>query len=107
MTVGRFARGFEARPDLCAVDNDVDPRSYLGKFSVDSLVHDAGALKYLLNVMGENRVVFGSDYPFPLGEESPGHLLDSMPDLSDAVRRKISHDNAVEFLGLDPLSHAG
>lgn len=107
MTVGRFARGFEARPDLCAVDNDVDPRSYLGKFSVDSLVHDAGALKYLLNVMGENRVVFGSDYPFPLGEESPGHLLDSMPDLSDAVRHKISHDNAVEFLGLDPLSHAG
>ena len=107
MTVGRFARGFEARPDLCAVDNDVDPRSYLGKFSVDSLVHDAGALKYLLNVMGENRVVFGSDYPFPLGEDSPGRLLDSMPDLSDTVRRKISHDNAVEFLGLDPLSHAG
>ena len=43
ITVGRIQHGFDVRPDLCAVDNDVDPRSYLGRFYLDSLVHDADA----------------------------------------------------------------
>ena len=34
-TVGRIEHGFLARPDLCAIDNDVNPRDYLGRFLVD------------------------------------------------------------------------
>lgn len=41
------------RPDLCAVDNKVDPRKYLGSFYTDSLVHDSGALRLLTSVIGE------------------------------------------------------
>ena len=41
-TLGRIQHGFEARPDLVAVDNPVPPRDYLGRFWVDSLVHDRG-----------------------------------------------------------------
>lgn len=41
------------RPDLCAVDNKVDPRKYLGSFYTDSLVHDPGALRLLTSVIGE------------------------------------------------------
>jgi aminocarboxymuconate-semialdehyde decarboxylase len=39
-TIGRIEQGFLVRPDLCAVDNPVNPREYLGHFYVDSLVHD-------------------------------------------------------------------
>ena len=39
-TLGRIEHGFKARPDLVAVDNAVNPRDYIGKFWVDSLVHD-------------------------------------------------------------------
>ena len=39
-TLGRIDHGFQARPDLCAVDNKVAPREYAGRFYVDSLVHD-------------------------------------------------------------------
>lgn len=99
-TIGRISHGFDARPDLCAADNDVNPREYLGRFYVDSLVHDADALRYLIKLMGENRVALGSDYPFPLGELTPGSLIESMPDLSPGCKQKLLADNALEFLGL-------
>lgn len=44
-TVGRVEHGFNVRPDLCAVDNKRNPREYLQKFYVDSLVHDEEALR--------------------------------------------------------------
>jgi aminocarboxymuconate-semialdehyde decarboxylase len=98
--LGRIEHGFHVRPDLCAVDNPVNPRSYLGRIFVDSLVHDADALRTLLRLLGEQRIVLGSDYPFPLGEELPGKLIQSMPDLSEATRERLLRLNALEFLGL-------
>jgi aminocarboxymuconate-semialdehyde decarboxylase len=67
------------RPDLCAVDNNVDPRSYLGRFWIDALVHDATMLAYVTDLFGPGRVAMGTDYPFPLGELEPGALIRSMP----------------------------
>ena len=86
---------------ICAVDNAVAPRDYLGRFYVDSLVHDADALRTLLRLMGPERVALGSDYPFPLGEAVPGQLIDSMPDLSDPTRARLLWGTALEFLGLE------
>ncbi len=98
-TIGRIAHGFEARPDLCAIDNAVNPRSYVGKFYVDSLVHDPLALRYLLDVLGEHSVALGSDYPFPLGEDEPGKLIASMPGLSEMTRQRLLSENALRWLG--------
>src|SRR6476659_4552863 len=84
-TVGRVQHGFLSRPDLCAIDNAVAPREYLGRFYVDSLVHDADALRYLVKLIGADRIALGSDYPFPLGESIPGALIDSMTDLDPAT----------------------
>jgi aminocarboxymuconate-semialdehyde decarboxylase len=99
-TIGRIERGFLARPDLCAVDNPVNPRSYLGRFYVDSLVHDAEALRYLLKLVGAERIALGSDYPFPLGESPPGQTIDALPELSPEARGRILSGTALEFLGL-------
>jgi aminocarboxymuconate-semialdehyde decarboxylase len=98
-TIGRIEHGFQSRPDLCAVDNDINPRQYLGRFWVDSLVHDEKALKYLLSVMGDERIALGSDYPFPLGEAEPGRLIESIADLSDRTRQRLFYDNALAWLG--------
>jgi aminocarboxymuconate-semialdehyde decarboxylase len=100
-TIGRIAHGCCVRPDLCCVDNDKGPRDYLGRFYVDSLVHDADALRRLLRLMGPERVALGSDYPFPLGEAVPGQLIDSMPDLSASTRERLLWGTALEFLGLE------
>lgn len=100
-TFGRLAHGFAARPDLVAVRNPVPPRTYLGRFWVDSLTHDADMLRQLLRLVGAGRVALGSDYPFPLGEDVPGALIDSMPDLDAAVKRRLFADSALEFLARD------
>ena len=101
-TIGRIEHGFQVRPDLCAVDNPVNPRAYLGRFYVDSLVHDAEALRYLLALVGPSSVALGSDYPFPLGEAVPGRLIESMGELSSGTRAALLSGTALEFLGLKP-----
>ena len=105
-TIGRVQHGYDVRPDLCAVDNAVSPRDYLGKFYVDSLVHDADALRYLIKVVGANRIALGSDYPFPLGEQRPGALIESMDDLSREIKDRLLFESALEFLGLSRDSFA-
>lgn len=98
-TFGRIEHGFHARPDLCAVDNTRPPREYLGRFYLDSLVHEPDALRFLLRLVGEERVFLGSDYPFPLGEDPPGAMIELMDDLSSATRERLLFKNALEFLG--------
>ncbi|MBZ4335521.1 amidohydrolase family protein [Corallococcus sp. AS-1-12] len=98
-TLGRIQHGFEVRPDLVAVDNPVAPRDYLGRFWVDSLVHDAETLRGIVKLFGADKVALGSDYPFPLGEERPGTLIESLTDLAPSVRERLLSRNALEWLG--------
>ena len=98
-TIGRIAHGFEARPDLVAVDNAVPPRDYLRRIYVDSLVHDPLALRYLVELMGAERIALGSDYPFPLGEDRPGELIETS-GFDDATRARLLHGTALEWLAL-------
>ncbi|HOZ77633.1 MAG TPA: amidohydrolase family protein [Ferruginibacter sp.] len=99
LTIGRIEHGFNVRPDLVAVDNAINPRDYIGKFWIDSLVHDAKAMKYIIDVMGEDKICLGSDYPFPLGEQVPGKLIGEM-DLSKELQEKLFYKNARLWLGL-------
>jgi aminocarboxymuconate-semialdehyde decarboxylase len=103
ITIGRIEQGFKVRPELVAVKNNINPRKYLGAFYLDSLVHDAEALKYLIRLIGEDRVIMGSDYPFPLGEHQPGKLIESMKDLTDKVKQNLLGKNAQQFLGMNHL----
>jgi aminocarboxymuconate-semialdehyde decarboxylase len=100
-TIGRIEQGFLARPDLVAIDNKVNPRNYLGRMYFDSLVHDANALRYLIKLVGAERIALGSDYPFPLGEAHPGKLIESMHDLSAETKTRLLGGTALEFLGLN------
>jgi aminocarboxymuconate-semialdehyde decarboxylase len=103
-TIGRIEHGFRCRPDLCAVENPHSPRTYLGRFYLDSLVHDAEALRYLLRLVGPERIALGTDYPFPLGEDEPGRLIESLTELSPAVKQRLLAGSAREFLGLEEAS---
>jgi aminocarboxymuconate-semialdehyde decarboxylase len=99
-TLGRLEHGFRMRPDLVN-PNDVDnPRAYLERIYFDSVVHDPEALRFLIGAVGAQRVALGSDYPFPLGEQRPGALIESMDDLPVAVRQRLLGGTALEFLGL-------
>lgn len=102
-TIGRIEHGFNVRPDLVQIDNAVNPRNYIGKFWIDSLVHDDKTLQFIVDVMGADRICLGSDYPFPLGESIPGKLVGDM-NFSDDVKEKMLYKNACDWLFLKPES---
>jgi len=97
-TIGRIQHGFDVRPDLVAIDNNIAPSKYIGHFWVDSLVHDEKALRYLIDVMGRDKVCLGSDYPFPLGDHCPGQLIESL-HLDAALQEELLFQNALRWLG--------
>ena len=99
-TIGRIEHGFQARPDLVAVDNQKNPREYPGKFWLDSLVHDAAMLDYLIKLFGADKVALGTDYPFPLGELEPGKMIESM-SFDEETKAKLLHGAALKWLDLE------
>jgi len=100
-TIGRIEHGFNVRPDLCAVDNAINPRSYLGHFYLDSLVHDQQVLNYLIDLIGADRIALGSDYPFPLGELEPGELIENS-EFDTTTKQQLLGKTALDWLNIQP-----
>ena len=96
-TIGRIEHGFNVRPDLVAIDNENNPRNYIGQFWIDSLVHDPKALEYIVDLMGYDKICLGSDYPFPLGEARPGELIE-FSTMHIELKEKLLFRNAMEWL---------
>ncbi|MBK7429228.1 MAG: amidohydrolase [Saprospiraceae bacterium] len=98
-SIGRIQHGFEVRPDLCAVDSAISPRDSLGKFYFDALVHDPEMLRFLVNLVGPEKIALGTDYPFPLGELQPGKLIRGT-EYSYQIKQQMLADTAMDWLGL-------
>lgn len=98
--IGRIEHGFNVRPDIVATRNERNPREYLGRFYVDSLVNDPAMLRYMIDLMGADCIALGSDYPFPLGEQHPGKLIESM-SLDEATCGKLLAGSALRWLDLE------
>ncbi len=99
-TLGRIEHGFNCRPDLVAIDNDVPPRNYLGKFWVDCITHDPKMLRYVLDLQGSNRITLGTDYPFPLGDLEIGRFIEEM-NLDSGIVEDIFCNATLEWLDLN------
>lgn len=99
-TLGRISHGFEVRPDLCQTETTKPPAEFVKELYFDSLVHDVKTLEFLLDIVGEDRVALGTDYPFPLGELSPGKLIEGT-DLSAQTKERLLSGTALEWLGLN------
>lgn len=97
--LGRVDNAWRER-DIVREDCPHLPSSYVDRFSVDSAVFDPRALQLLVDVMGEERVLLGSDYPYPLGEQRIGSLIESVPTLSERAKRRLLGENAARFFGL-------
>ena len=111
--LGRIQHGYDCRPDLVAHSaKGISPADFFkhsqSNIWLDSLMHDADLVEYICKKIGPDRIILGSDYPFPLGEmPQPGQMLstDKQVDkfLSAPIREKIMAYNALEFLGMTHL----
>lgn len=99
--LGRVDNAWRHR-DIVRQDCPRLPSTYARRFHVDSAVFEPGALRLLTDVMGSDRVMLGSDAPFPLGEQRIGALVRESPFLTGADRARILRGNAEAFFGLAP-----
>ena len=76
------------------------PSSYLAQVYVDSVVYDAAHLRVLIERMGADHVVLGTDYPYDMGHYDPLGHLQSVPGLDDEQRYKVRTATAVKLLNL-------
>lgn len=97
--LGRADNAWHNR-DLVRKDSPRPPSAYTDRFYVDSAVFDPAALALLAGVMGTGRIMLGTDYPFPLGEQVPGAAIRSCPDLTSSDREAMLGGTARTFFGL-------
>jgi aminocarboxymuconate-semialdehyde decarboxylase len=84
-----------------AHDDGPSPLEYARRFFYDSMVFDRRALRYLVDLLGADRLLVGSDFPAMPREEPVGRTLRSL-DLAPEVLEQITWHNAWRWLGLDP-----
>ncbi|WP_395105871.1 amidohydrolase family protein [Actinomadura sp. SCN-SB] len=82
-------------------DDGPSPLEYARRFYYDSMVFDRRALRYIIDLLGHDRILVGSDFPAMPREEPAGRSLRTM-DLPDAVLEDITWHNAFRFLGVEP-----
>jgi len=95
--LGRLENAWKHHPAARGVC-EMPPSRYLDRFYVDSAVFDERALQFLVATMGRDRVMLGSDYPFPLGEHPIGGVIRSS-HLTPIQKARLLGENAAEFLG--------
>ena len=97
--LGRVDNAWKHR-DIVRQDCPQLPSSYARRFHVDSAVFEPGALRLLTEVMGVERVMLGSDYPFPLGEQCIGSLIREGGLFGAEEQAQMLRGNALAFFGL-------
>lgn len=96
---GRFRHGWRVRPEPRARLKG-DPAESLDRLLYDSITHAPGALRFLLDEVGPERILFGTDYPFDMGTTSGVEEIEEA--IGDAaVREAILSGNARRLLGLE------
>jgi aminocarboxymuconate-semialdehyde decarboxylase len=96
--LGRLENAWHHHP-VARGECQFPPSRYLNRFYTDSAVFEQRTLQFLVETMGTDRVMLGSDYPFPLGEERVGSLI-RQSNLPLHAKNKLLGANAIRFLGL-------
>ncbi|NQY63140.1 MAG: amidohydrolase [Alteromonadaceae bacterium] len=96
--LGRLENAWLHR-DIARGKSQHPPSFYLDRFYLDTAVFDPDSLALLIKKMGEDRLMFGTDYPFPLGEQEMGKLIKTA-DLSDVTKQKLLAGNAERFFNI-------
>ncbi len=98
--IGRLARGYEARPEFRAVLLKLQPRDYLQRFKYDTITHAQEGLATLLDLVGPERLLLGSDYPFEMGDPRAVERVGALAGDNQKMRAQIVGGNAVALFRL-------
>jgi aminocarboxymuconate-semialdehyde decarboxylase len=91
------ASTYEANPD-CRKHISRPPSSYLDQIFFDTVVAHPAALRYLIDLVGHRQIVFGSDFPFEIGDPLGAKALPAIAALPENVAADILYNNAAHIL---------
>lgn len=97
--VGRLDKGKKVRRE-CAHLRKL-PSAYLRRFTYDTISHAGAPLRYLIEQVGADRVMLGSDYCFDLGYDRPVPVVTGLKGLTRADQARILGGNAAKLLGIN------
>jgi aminocarboxymuconate-semialdehyde decarboxylase len=93
---GRLNRGFDIRPECKTIPKP--PSEYLKRFTYDTISYDEKVLQDLVDLVGADRIMMGSDYCFDIAYEEPVKIVTQMKTLSEEQKQLILGDNAKRLL---------
>lgn len=96
---GRMDRGWQVRSEA-RVNISQPPSSYLNRFYYDCLTHSEPALRMLIDSVGADRVVFGTDWPFDMCTDWPVSWVLGLESLSQEEKEAILYRNLEELMGI-------
>ena len=96
--IGRFAHGHKVRKETRALTK-TSPYKLMRRFCYDTLTHDPRALRYLIDLVGADRVTIGTDAPFDMGDEAPMDTVRAVKRLTAKEREQICYRTALSLVG--------
>jgi aminocarboxymuconate-semialdehyde decarboxylase len=99
--IGRLTHGHDVRKEARA-QTKTSPNDLLRRFYYDALIHDTRALRYLIDLVGADRIAIGADAPFDMGEEEPTQMIEKVKGLTAEEREQIFGGTASALLGRTP-----
>ncbi len=97
---GRLQRGWESMPGVADTDLATPPLEVVKQLYYDTILHNPLALRYLIDLVGADRIMVGTDYPFEAGDLDPLPTIEAVPNLSDRERELIVSGTAAQLLGI-------
>jgi aminocarboxymuconate-semialdehyde decarboxylase len=100
--IGRLQHGHQVRSEPRA-NTRTPPVELLARLFFDTVTFSPLALRYLVNLVGVERLVLGTDAPFDMSDEEPLETVEAIPDLTDGEREAITSRNARGLMGEEKL----
>lgn len=97
--IGRLDRGFAQKPGLVGASISKTPLEYLRSVYVDTVVHEPQVLRFLIDLLGADHILLGTDHPFEMGDDDPLATIRATPGITDDEVAAISGGNAAALLG--------
>jgi aminocarboxymuconate-semialdehyde decarboxylase len=95
--IGRFDHGYRSRGEVSQHAEKI-PSKYLRRFYYDCITHSDEGLAQVVDLVGEDRILLGTDFPADMGLPKPVEWLEARKFLSDRQRAAIVGGNAAALL---------
>ena len=97
--IGRMDRGWQVRPEARG-NISQPPSAYLDRFYYDTITHSEEALRYIIDRVGVDRVLFGTDWPYDMCLDWPVSWIMGLESLSSEEKELILWRNLEGLLGI-------